>query len=48
MACPVDRNRRVWRNGKAIEACEGVEFAGEDEHYYRFSVEPGTWVFRAV
>jgi len=38
----------VWRNGRAVDACEGVEFTGEDENYYRFSVEPGTWVFRAV
>ncbi|MFC1719021.1 alpha-L-rhamnosidase C-terminal domain-containing protein, partial [Candidatus Poribacteria bacterium] len=38
---------RIWLNGHVINSCNGVEFLGEDTDYYRFSVEPGTWRFRA-
>jgi hypothetical protein len=38
----------IWRDGQTIDSCEGVEFRSEDEHYYRFSLEPGTWSFKAM
>jgi hypothetical protein len=38
----------VWRDGQVVGSCGGVEFAVDDEHYYRFSVEPGMWTFKAT
>jgi hypothetical protein len=41
-------NKNLWHNGQLADSQKGVEFTGEDEYYYRFSVEPGTWIFKAT
>ena len=38
----------VWRNGKSEESLRGLRFLEKDEHYIKFSVEPGTWSFKAT
>ena len=40
--------KSIWRNGQTTDSCERVEFRSEDEHYYRFSLEQGTWSFKAT
>lgn len=41
-------NASLWDSGQVACSCEGVEFAGEDKYYYKFSVKPGNWAFSAV
>jgi alpha-L-rhamnosidase len=37
----------VWRNGQAEGKLDGLTFSAKDEHYIKFSVNPGTWSFTA-
>lgn len=37
----------VWQNGAPAGNVTGVTFAGEDDQYIRFRVQPGTWTFHA-
>ncbi len=38
--------KAVWENGKAKDG-PGLEFLEETEHYIKFSVQPGRWVFES-
>jgi hypothetical protein len=38
---------RIWYDGQVTGSCNGLEYVGADRYYYRFSVESGTWHFRA-
>lgn len=40
--------KNIWHSGQVVSSSRGIEFAGEYEHYYRFSVKPGTWIFSAI
>ena len=48
MASIAVNGKEVWLDGRIAGSCEGVEFVDEDEYYYRFSVKPGTWIFKAI
>ncbi|THU38278.1 T9SS type A sorting domain-containing protein [Niastella caeni] len=37
----------VWRNGSPMGNVTGLTFAGEDDAYIRFRVQPGSWTFNA-
>lgn len=37
----------VWQQRPLTHSVDGLAYEGEDEHYYRFTVAPGTWAFTA-
>ena len=40
-------NKMVWKSGKYVGKLKGVNFAGNDDGYYKFTVRSGKWDFSA-
>ena len=41
-------NRRIWHEGKLHSKLSGINWAGEDDDYYKFHVSAGSWTIKAA